>query len=175
MYSEAGATQISADGRTAYATVGFDKQANELPLPDIQKVIDTAEAARGDGVQVELGGQAIKQVTQAPPGSSELIGIVAAAIILFFAFGSLLGMLLPLIVAVAGLGGGLMAIGLLSHPLSLSSVAPTLAALIGLGVGIDYALFIVTRYRTGLQSGLKPEESAIRALAPSSSGAASAR
>ncbi len=164
MYSEVGATQISADGRTAYATVNFDKQANELPVVDVQKVIDTAQAARGDGLQVELGGQAIQEVTQAPPGSSELIGLAAAAVILFLAFGSLLGMLLPLIVAVAGLGGGLLAIGLLSHPISLSSIAPTLAALIGLGVGIDYALFIVTRYRTGLQAGLQPEEAAVRAV-----------
>ena len=72
-------------------------------------MIDTAQAARGDGLQVELGGQAIQQATQAPPGSSELIGIAAAAIILFLAFGSLLGMLLPLIVAIAGVGGGLIA------------------------------------------------------------------
>jgi len=164
MYSEQGAGQISADGRTAYATVQFGKQANELPLPDIQKVVDTAQAVRGDGLQVELGGQAIQQATQPPPGSSELIGIVAAAIILFLAFGSLLGMVLPLLVALAGIGSGLLAIGLLSHAIGLSSIAPTLAALIGLGVGIDYALFIVTRHRTGLQSGLTPEQAAVRAL-----------
>jgi putative drug exporter of the RND superfamily len=164
MYSEQGAAQVSADGRTAFATVQFDKQANELPVPDVEKVIDTAQAARGDGLQVELGGQAIQQVTQAPPGSSELIGIAAAAVILFLAFGSLLGMLLPLLVAVAGVGSGLLAVGLLSHVIGLSSIAPTLAALIGLGVGIDYALFIVTRHRTGLQSGLTPEEAAVRAV-----------
>jgi RND superfamily putative drug exporter len=163
-YDPAGASQVSADGKTAYATVGFTKQANELPVPDVQKVIDTAEAARGNGVQVELGGQAIQQVLQAPPGNSEVIGIAAAAIILFLAFGSLLGMLLPLLVAIFGLGGGLITIGLLSHAISLSNIAPTLAALIGLGVGIDYALFIVTRYRTGLQAGLEPEEAAVRAL-----------
>jgi RND superfamily putative drug exporter len=164
MYSAEGSTQVSTDGRTAYATIQFDKQANELPPANVQKVIDTAQAARGTGLEVELGGQAITQVTQTPPGSSELIGIAAAAVILFLAFGSLLGMLLPLIVAVAGLGGGLLTIGLLSHAISLSSIAPTLAALIGLGVGIDYALFIVTRYRTGLQAGLEPEDAAIRAL-----------
>jgi RND superfamily putative drug exporter len=164
MYSEQGAGQISADGKTAYATVQFDKLANELALPDIEKVVDTAQAARGDGLQVELGGQAIQEATQAPPGSSELIGIVAAAIILFLAFGSLLGMLLPLLVALAGVGSGLLAVGLLSHGVTLSSIAPTLAALIGLGVGIDYALFIVTRHRAGLQGGLSPEEAAVRAV-----------
>ena len=109
-YDEAGASQISQDGRTAYATVKFDKQADELAVKDIQAVIDTAQDARGDGLQVELGGQAIDTATQAPPGSSELIGIVAAAVVLFIAFGSLLGMLLPLIVAIAGVGGGLMSI-----------------------------------------------------------------
>ena len=164
MYSKEGAGQISVDGKTAYATVQFDKLANELPLPNIEKVVDTAQAARGDGLQVELGGQAIQQATQAPPGSSELIGIAAAAIILFLAFGSLLGMLLPLLVALAGVGSGLLAVGLLSHVVTLSSIAPTLAALIGLGVGIDYALFIVTRHRAGLQGGLTPEEAAVRAV-----------
>jgi putative drug exporter of the RND superfamily len=164
MYSPEGATQISADGRTAYATVAFDDVANELDLGDIEKVIDTAQAARSDTLQVELGGQAIQQATQAPPGSSELIGIVAAAIILFIAFGSLLGMLLPIVIAMTGVGGGLLTIGLLSHTLSLSSVAPTLASLIGLGVGIDYALFVVTRHRAGLQGGLEPEEAAVRSL-----------
>jgi putative drug exporter of the RND superfamily len=164
MYSKEGATQISADGRTAYATVNFDKTSDKLDVANVTKVIDTAQAARGDGLQVELGGQAINEATQAPPGSSEVIGIVAAAIILFFAFGSLLGMMVPLIVAMAGLGGGLLGVGLLSHSITLSSVAPTLAALIGLGVGIDYALFIVTRHRNGLQAGLSPEDSAVRAL-----------
>ncbi len=163
-YDEAGASQVSEDGRTAYATVQFDKQADELTLKDIEAVIDTAQDARGDGLQVELSGQAIDTATQAGPGNTELIGIAAAAVILFIAFGSLLGMVLPLVVAIAGVGGGLMSISLLSHAISLNDVTPTLAALIGLGVGIDYALFIVTRYRTGLKSGLEPEEAAIKAL-----------
>ena len=163
-YDESGASQVSRDGRTAYATVQFDKQADELALKDIEGVIDTAQDARGDGLQVELSGQAIDTATEAGPGSTELIGIAAAAVILFVAFGSLLGMVLPLVVAIAGVGGGLMSISLLSHAIGLSDVTPTLAALIGLGVGIDYALFIVTRYRTGLKSGLAPEEAAIKAL-----------
>jgi len=163
MYSPAGA-QVSADGRTAYATVAFDGSANEVPVPDVRRVIDTAQAARGDGLQVELGGQAIDQATQAPPGDSELIGVAAAAVVLFLAFGSLLGMVLPLVVAVAGVGSGLLAVGLLSHLIDLSSIAPTLAALIGLGVGIDYALFIVTRHRSGLLSGLTSQEAAVRAV-----------
>ena len=164
MYDPQGATQVSKDGKIAYATLMFDKQANELAVPDITKVIDTAQSFAGGGLEVELGGQAISAASQTPPGSSELIGIVAAAIILFITFGAFLAMLMPIMVAVAGLGAGILAIGLLSHLISLGNIAPTLAALIGLGVGIDYALFIVTRYRSGLQAGLEPEEAAVRAL-----------
>ena len=164
MYAEQGAGQISADGRTAYAEVQLDKLPNDLPPADVKKIIDTAEAARGSGLQVELAGPAISNATAPAQGSTELIGIAAAAVILFLFFGSLFGMFLPLIVAVAGLGGGLMAVGLLSHPVTLSDIAPTLATLIGLGVGIDYALFIVTRYRSGLRAGLSPEEATVRAI-----------
>ncbi len=164
MYGPAGAVQISKDGRTAYATVLFDAQADQLKAPDVNRVIDTAKAAGGNGLQVALGGQAITLANRQAPASTEGIGILAAAVILFIAFGSLLGMLVPLLVAIAGLGAGLMAIGLLSHAITLGTISPTLAALIGLGVGIDYALFIVTRYRTGLQAGMTPEDAATRAL-----------
>jgi len=163
-YDPEGAAQVSEDQTIAYATVLFDEQAMDLPVEDVEAVIDTAEDIRGDGLQVELGGQAISQASQAAPASTELIGIVAAAIILFIAFGSLLGMLIPILVAIAGLGAGLLSIGLASHGISLGSIAPTLAALIALGVGIDYALFIVTRYRTGLSAGHSPEEAVVRAL-----------
>jgi len=163
MYSEEDG-RISADGRTAYADVQFDKLPDELDPADIDEVIHLAEDARGTGLQVELGGPAIQQQTEPPAGSSELMGIAAAAVVLFFAFGSLIGLLLPLVVALTGLGAGIMVIGLLSHPVTLSDITPTLATLIGLGVGIDYALFIVTRYRTGLLTGLAPQAAAIRAL-----------
>ena len=79
--------------------------------------------------------------------------MLAAAVVLFIAFGSLLAMLLPLVTAIAGLGSGLMAITLLTHAMNVVDFAPMLGALIGLGVGIDYALFIVTRHRRGLQPG----------------------
>jgi RND superfamily putative drug exporter len=164
MYDPAGAAQISKSGKIAYATVTFDQQANLLALDDINKVIDTAQSIDSKGLQVELGGQAIEAASQAPPGNSEAIGIVAAAIILFFTFGAFLAMLTPILVAVAGLGAGILAIGMLSHLITLGTIAPILAALIGLGVGIDYALFIVTRYRSGLQAGMTPEDAAVRAL-----------
>ncbi|WP_405566454.1 MMPL family transporter [Streptomyces phaeochromogenes] len=164
MYGPTGAPRISKDGRTAYATVTFDAQAERIPAADVTRVIDTAQAARDADLQVELGGQAVSLAAEGEAQGTEAIGLVAAGIILFVAFGSLLGMLLPLLVAVAALGAGLLAVGLTSHVMTLGTDAPTVAALIGLGVGIDYALFIVTRHRTGLRNGLAPEEAAVRAL-----------
>ncbi|HEV2634177.1 MAG TPA: MMPL family transporter [Actinocrinis sp.] len=104
------------------------------------------------------------QVAQVKPSASEGIGILAAAVVLFIAFGSLFAMILPILTAVFGLGAGILAVDLLTHAFSIAQLAPTLSALIGLGVGIDYALFIVTRHRRGLMRGLSPEESAVIAL-----------
>ena len=163
-YAPTGASQISKDGKTAYATVLFTKQAIMLPKADIRHVINLAAAARTQGLQVELGGQAIESANQASLSSSVAIGLVAAAVIILVAFGSLIGMALPLVTAGVALGTMTFGIDLLSHATSINSVAPTMAILIGLGVGIDYALFIVTRHRQGLKAGLPPEEAAVRAL-----------
>jgi RND superfamily putative drug exporter len=159
-----GAAQISRDGRIAYATVNFTKQASSLATADITRVINAAEAARAPGLDVQLGGQAIGSTEQPSLGITATIGVLAAALVLFIAFGSLLAMLLPLAAAIAGVGGGLMLITPLSHAMSVVNFAPDLGALIGLGVGIDYALFIVTRHRRGLQSGLTPQEAAVAAI-----------
>jgi len=163
-YAEDGAAQISADGRTAYATVTFDKVVSGLDLKDVQKVVDLAAAARVTGLQVELGGDAIRQLNDSGTIAAELIGIIAAAVVLLIAFGTPLAMLLPLITAVLALLTANLTIGLLSNAFTVPDFAPTLAVLIGLGIGIDYALFVITRHRTGLQAGLSPEESAVRAL-----------
>jgi putative drug exporter of the RND superfamily len=163
-YGPHGAAQISRDGRTAYATVEFAKQANNLARADITRVIDAAEATRAPGLNVQLGGQAIEQTEQTSLGVSTTVGVLAAAVVLFIAFGSLLAMLLPIVTAIAGVGGGLMAITPLTHAMNVVDFAPILGALIGLGVGIDYALFIVTRHRRGLQSGLTPEQAAVKAI-----------
>ncbi|KDN75573.1 membrane protein [Streptomyces olindensis] len=163
-YGAQGAAQISKDGRTAYAQVTFAKPGPELDKSDINRVIDTAKTARTDGLQVELGGQAIQNTEQAPPATSELVGVLAAAVVLFLAFGSLFAMALPILTAIAGVGTAILATGLLSHAMTMGDVAPTLSALIGLGVGIDYALFIVTRHRKGLLSGLDVPESLTRAV-----------
>jgi RND superfamily putative drug exporter len=163
-YGPHGAAQISRDGRTAYATVDFAKQANDLAKADITRVVEAAEAVRAPGLSVQLGGQAIENTEQTALGVSSTVGVLAAAVVLFIAFGSLLAMLLPIVTAIAGVGGGLMAIAPLTHTMNVVDFAPILGALIGLGVGIDYALFIVTRYRRGLQSGLAPEEAAVKAI-----------
>jgi putative drug exporter of the RND superfamily len=163
-YGPRGAAQISRDGRIAYATVNFTKQGSSLAKADITRVINAAEAARVPGLDVQLGGQAIGSTEQPPLGITATIGVLAAAVVLFIAFGSLLPMLLPLAAAIAGVGGGMMLITPLSHAMSVVYFAPDLGALIGLGVGIDYALFIVTRHRRGLQSGLTPQEAAVAAI-----------
>ncbi|MDN3357535.1 MMPL family transporter [Actinomadura sp. DC4] len=163
-YDPAGARQISEDGRTAYAQISFGELANKLPKADVQRVVDTAEQARTPGLRVELGGNPISGAERVPPSSSEAIGVLAAAIVLFLAFGSLFAMLLPIVTAIAGVGGGLISVGLLTHVLDIGQIGPILGALIGLGVGIDYALFIVTRHRSGLRAGLTVEESVVKAV-----------
>ncbi|MEV7995181.1 MMPL family transporter, partial [Streptomyces sp. NPDC086077] len=161
---ERGAAQISRDGRIAYAQVTFTEQANAVPMELIEDVVDTAQAAQRDGLQVELGGQAVARTQEPPTGTAELVGIAAAAVVLFLAFGALFAMLLPIVVAIFGVGTGMLSTMLLSHATNVPDVAPLLGSLIGLGVGIDYALFIVTRHRRGILRGTKPEEAAVTAL-----------
>ncbi|HEY3548133.1 MAG TPA: MMPL family transporter [Propionicimonas sp.] len=163
-YLPGGQVQVSRDGRTAYATVNFAHAADDVTNADINRVVAVATGAREAGLAVELGGKAIANTEQAPLSSASAIGIGAAAVILLFAFGSLLAMALPIVTAAAGVGSGLMLMAPLSHTMNVNGIAPILGALIGLGVGVDYALFIVTRYRRGLHSGLDPERSAVQAL-----------
>ena len=163
-YSARGAAQVSRNGQIAYATVVFDAPQASLSVPDVNRVVHLAEAARAPGVQVDIGGPAVENALRPSVGISAAVGVVAAAIVLFIAFGSLLAMLVPLAVAIAALVSGLMTTGLLSHALSIPSAGPTLGILIGLGVGIDYALFIVTRHRNNLKAGMPPREAAVRAL-----------
>jgi len=163
-YSARGAAQVSRSGQIAYATVVFDAPQASLSAPDVTRVVDLADAAQTPGVQVEAGGPAVENALRPSVGVSAAVGVVAAAIVLFIAFGSLLAMLLPLAVALAALVSGLMATGLLSHAVTIPSAGPTLGILIGLGVGIDYALFIVTRHRNNLKAGMSPTDAAVRAL-----------
>ncbi|MFJ1585572.1 MMPL family transporter [Streptomyces sp. NPDC088197] len=163
-YDPAGAAQISKDGRTAYATVTYTKLGGDLSDDQAQKLIDTAHHAAAKGLRVEVGGNKPAQAEQPLPGLAEGVGIAAAAVVLFLALGSLFGMLLPIVTALFGIGISSSAIIILSHGMDVADFSPQLATLVGLGVGIDYALFIVTRHRRGILRGKSPEDAAVTAL-----------
>ncbi len=163
----AGQGQISRDGHTAYATVTFDAPSNDLKAAQVQRVVDAAKSGAGPDVQVALGGDGIALTQKSSGHLSEFIGVGVAAVVLLVAFGSFAAMLLPIATALVGVGTAYMAIGLLGHLMTVADFAPMLGMLIGLGVGIDYALFIVTRHRRGLKRGLPVHEAAERAIATS--------
>ncbi|MEF9906549.1 MMPL family transporter [Streptomyces sp. P9-A2] len=164
-YGDDGTGGISADGRTAYATVVFDDLAKDIDEGEAAAVLEAAEAAETDGLQVELGGSAAA-LTGAPEGHlAEIVGVAVAAVVLFLAFGSLAASLLPIATALVGVGTAYASIVLLGHVMTVADFAPMLGMLIGLGVGIDYALFIVTRHRRGLKRGLSVAEAATDAVA----------
>jgi RND superfamily putative drug exporter len=145
---EAGTHAISTSGTIGFARIEFDQDANQLPKAAIERVIKTAESVRSPALQVELGGDAIEQAQQAGVGFATAVGLIAAVVVLLVTFGSLLAMGLPIVTALLGLGTGVGVIGLGSHFVDMADFSSELALMIGLGVGIDYALFIVTRYRS---------------------------
>ncbi|MFF9311946.1 MMPL family transporter [Streptomyces sp. NPDC014748] len=164
-YQGRGAGQISADGHTAYATVTFAHAAQDIPESQARAVVGAAKAAQGDGLQVELGGSAIGGTQSSGGHLAEIVGVAVAAVVLLLAFGSLVASLLPIATALVSVGTAYGAIELLSHAMTVADFAPMLGMLIGLGVGIDYALFIVTRHRRGLKRGLTTAEAATNAVA----------
>ncbi|MFD0686618.1 MMPL family transporter [Actinomadura fibrosa] len=153
------------DGVTALITVQYGVPVTDLePGPTLDELRGATGNLKAAGYQVEFGGQVPENVT-APGGVAEVIGIVAALVILLLAFGSVVAAGLPLAVALAGLGAGVSGITLLAAFTDVATTAPTLAIMVGLGVGIDYALFILTRHREGLAAGFDVPESAGRAIA----------
>ncbi|MGW0560775.1 MMPL family transporter [Streptomyces sp. NPDC003016] len=164
-YEGGGAGRISADGHTAYATVTFDAQADDALERRAKAVVDTAKDAETAELQVELGGGAIALTETSSGHVSEIVGVVVAAVVLFVAFGSLAASLLPIATALVGVGTAYAGIVLLGHVMTVADFAPMLGMLVGLGVGIDYALFIVTRHRRGLRRGLSVTEAAVDAVA----------
>jgi RND superfamily putative drug exporter len=163
-YEGPGAAAISKDGEIAYATVQFDEQGDKLGKENVERVMDIAQGAAGAGLQVELGGQPIEEVRQEEGDTSFGIGLLAAIVILLFTFGSVVAMGLPILTALFALGVGLGLVTLGTHVFDTADFATQLAAMIGLGVGIDYALFILTRFRNGLDEGLEPQAAAVRAV-----------
>jgi RND superfamily putative drug exporter len=155
---------VARDRHTAFATVRFDEPAERIDPSTAQRVVDVARAARGPGIDVELGGRGIEQANRPSLGAATAIGLAAALAILFMTFGSLLAAALPILTALLGLGTALGLIGLQTHLVHTPDFATQLAALLGLGVGIDYALFVVTRFREALRGGAAVEAAVVGAM-----------
>jgi RND superfamily putative drug exporter len=163
-YTGGGAAAISEDGKVAYATVQYDVLNDELEDSDVEELISNSQAAGGPGLQVALGGQPIEEAEEEEGDISFLIGLGAAVVVLLLTFGSVVAMGLPIVTALFARGIGLGLVTLGTHVFDTPEFATILAAMIGLGVGIDYALFILTRFRNGLDEGLEPRPAAVAAV-----------
>ncbi|MFH8758543.1 MMPL family transporter [Streptomyces atroolivaceus] len=155
------ANAVSKDGSTAYVSVSYKVSSMELTDATREALEDAGEAARSGGMSVEIGGDALQVMPHT--GVTEVIGVAVAAVVLVITFGSLIAAGLPLLTALIGVGIGVSLITALANVLDLGSTTSTLAMMIGLAVGIDYALFIVSRYRAELAEGREREEAAGRA------------
>jgi putative drug exporter of the RND superfamily len=156
--------QISDNGQIAYATVAYDMLSVDLPLADAERIVDLVDASSSEAVRVEAGGDIVTQTEFGISYTAEIVGIIAASIILLIAFGSVVAMGLPILTALLGLFIGFLGIGIVTNFMNVATFAPAFASMIGIGVGIDYALFIVTRYREGLAAGMSTEQAVVRAL-----------
>jgi RND superfamily putative drug exporter len=159
-----GTHQISADGTIAYATVYFTKSGFTLKPAQVAAVMTTAAAVSSKSLTVDFGGNAFGQSGAKSGSTNEVYGLLATLVILLLAFGSLLAALLPLGVALFAIGIATAVTVLLSHGINIADFAPILGSLIGLGVGIDYALFIVTRTRQEIKKGATYEEAIVTAM-----------
>ena len=162
-YSAAGANNINADQTVAFIPVTLNQQVQNLTQPEAKRFVDTATAAAGPHLQVAVAGQLAELADRQSIGGT-LPGVILAFIVLGLIFGSLFAALLPIISALFALGTAIGLIGMLSHVLKMPQFSPELVLLIGLGVGVDYALFIVTRHRQGLVAGQPMENSIINAV-----------
>src|SRR5215207_9344379 len=160
----ADATAVSRDGTIGYATVALDGQTGEVPKEDVRRLIATAQAAKGDGLRIELTGDAVREAEEAEGGVAEGAGMLAALVILVFLFGSLLAASLPLVTAVFAVGSAIGLIVLASHLADVADFTPPVMLLVGLGVGIDYALLIFSRFRSELLGGASRERAVRTAL-----------
>ena len=162
-YAPAGAGQISADGKVAFAKLNLTKESIKILVPEAKSLVAAARSANGPTVQVEVAGQ-VAQQSNPMAASGTVFGGIAALIILFVVFGSALAAAMPLVTTGIALGVGTAVIGLLSHVINMASFSSQLSLLIGLGVGVDYALFIVTRTRQGIQRGRSVPDAIVDSL-----------
>jgi uncharacterized membrane protein YdfJ with MMPL/SSD domain len=168
-FSQQGAPQISKDKQTAFIPVLLDVGGSDLTQEIAQSVLDAGNPGVKAGMKVAVGGSVGSELSEPATESSEVVGLIAATIILAFTFGTLVAMGLPIISAVLGLAAGLSLITILGHAVTVPTIAPTLATMIGLGVGIDYALFLVSRHRDNRKQGMELHESVAMAVATSGS------
>lgn len=160
----ASAGSVSRDGRIGFATIVFDEQASDLKREDVERVIAVARAADRDGLQVNLGGYAIKFAQQPEQSATEIIGVGVAIVVLIVVLGSVAAMTMPLIVAFASIGVAIALVLVASSMFDIASFAPTLAVMIALGVGIDYALLILNRFRGERRRGNEVRDATVNAL-----------
>ena len=159
--------QLSKNESIGYVALNLRPSSSELTLDDANRIVALADPARHAGLEVGFGGYLGQKVSKPDTHSSEVIGLGMAVIVLLFTFGTVVAMGLPIFTAIIGLVCGLSIITVLSHVAIVPTVAPTLATMIGLGVGIDYALFIVTRHLQQRGKGMETRESIARAVASS--------
>ena len=150
---------LNSDQSIGFATIHFNGSAQELPKEDIKKVVEVAQSYENAGLEINLSGAVIKLANAVEPSSSEMIAILAAFLVLLYTFGSLVATLVPIVVAVFALAIGSALVSIVSNSMQIADFAPILASLVGLGVGIDYALFIVTRFRRAIHEGKTVHES----------------
>ncbi|MER7500925.1 MMPL family transporter [Nonomuraea pusilla] len=156
------ASLVTRDRRIARTTIPLTRK--EVDKTAVKPLVDLVRNASGDGVTLALGGTQAEKAETPAQGSSEIVGLVAAAVILFVAFGSLVAMGLPIVTALLAIVAGIALTRLVGYLVPSPDFTVILAAMIGLGVGIDYALFIVTRYKDGLQAGDEPETATVKAI-----------
>ena len=163
--SDAGSGALSKNKQIGYISVTLDVGQGSITVDESQAVLDAANPAKKAGLQTAIGGYVGQELSKPDTGASDKIGILAAMLILLLVFGSAVAMGLPIVTAVIGLLCGLSVVTLLSHIADVPTTAPTLATMIGLAVGIDYSLFIVTKHRTQVGEGMEVRESIARATA----------
>ena len=163
-FDEYAGDQVSDDARTAYIQVQFDGPVTDVAQESIDAVVATGDAGRDAGLRVAFGGEVFQETTFGLT-ITEVFGVLFAGVVLLITFGSLLAAGMPLLTAIVGVGATFGGIAVVSAFATVSSTAPMLAVMIGLAVGIDYALFILSRHRTQLARGMDPEESAAEAVA----------
>ncbi|MGR2751416.1 MMPL family transporter [Agromyces arachidis] len=163
-FDEYAGDQVSGDERTAYIQVQFDGQVTDVTDESIEAVVATGDIGADAGLRVAFGGE-VFQETSFGLTITEVFGVLFAGVVLLITFGSLLAAGMPLLTAIVGVGATFGGISLVAAFATVSSTAPMLAVMIGLAVGIDYALFILSRHRTQLARGMDPEESAAEAVA----------